>query len=140
MPVFSRAEVGPVAFERLLRDGVAVLVGPHHARPAGIPETPADRAATLAGFVLRHTVVSGLAALWIREGGPRPRVLTLVGRRGLHRTKPGKAPPGWTPAYHTGPTALEPSTVWAGVRVASEACARADAARWEGLSRDVGRR
>src|SRR5690606_25989905 len=104
MPVFSRAEVGAVAFERLLRDGVAAIVSPGYARPAGIPETPADRAATLAGFVLRHTVVTGQAALWVRDGGSRPSVLTLVGQRGLHRTKPGRAPAGWTPAYHTSAT------------------------------------
>ncbi len=114
----------------MLRDGAIAYLAPRNAMPLDLPVSPDARASSLAPVVPAHTVVSGLAGLWIRRGGPAPGVVDLVGRRGLHRAKPGADARGWTLAFHSGRAADGTTDRIGGVRVpATERCA-ADALRW----------
>lgn len=131
----SVEEVGPVALARMLRDGVVAHLAPGHGMPRDLPVSPTTRARTLSPVVPAHTVVSGLAGLWVRHGGPAPSVVDLVGARGLHRAKPGADAKGWTLAFHSGRAASGRCDQFSGVAVAnSERCA-ADALRWRDLAK-----
>ena len=129
----SVEDVGPVALARMLRDGVVAHLAPGYGMPLDLPVSPESRARALSPVVPAHTVVSGLAGLWVRHGGPVPPVVDLVGARGLHRAKPGADAKGWTLVFHSGRAASEPRDVFATLAVAnSERCA-ADALRWRSL-------
>ncbi len=129
----SVEDAGPVALARMLRDGVVAYLAPGYGMPRDLPLSPEVRARTLSLVVPAHTVVSGLAGLWVRHGGPAPAVVDLVGARGLHRAKPGADARGWTLAFHSGRAAMEHRDRFSTVVVAnSERCA-ADALRWRDL-------
>ncbi len=134
MVVMSRALLGPVACDRMLRDGVVAQVGPGHVRPLDVPESARDRATSLAAAVPSHTVLSASAGLWVRYGGEFPGSIDVVGRRGLHRHKPGSRPGGAEVAFHSGAAATEAADSIAGVRVAPAARCAADALRWSSLA------
>jgi hypothetical protein len=102
--------------------------------PRDIPESAGARAASLAPVVPSHTVVSGLAGLWVRCGGPTPSVVDLVGTRGLHRAKPGADARGWLLAFHSGGAATGARTEIGGIVVASAERCAADALRWRDLA------
>lgn len=126
----SSDDVGRAAFARMLRDGALSYLAPRHGMPRDLPPTPADRAATLAPVVPPHTVVSGLAGLWVRDGSEAPATVDLVGRRGLHRAKPGADARGWRLAFHSGPAGYGGDDVVGGVRLAAPERCAADALRW----------
>jgi len=129
----SAHEVGAVALARMLRDGVLAPLSPQHGMPLDIPVSPRARASSLAPVVPAHTVVSGLAGLWVHCGGAAPSVVDLVGARGLHRAKPGADARGWTLVFHSGGAATGPRAEIGGIVVAcAERCA-ADALRWRDL-------
>ncbi len=130
MILVSADDVGPVALGRMLRDGVLAFLSPRHAVPYDLPTSPDTRASTLAPVVPRHTIVSGLAGLWIRFGGSAPSVVDLVGRRGLHRAKPGADARGWRIEFHSGGAALEARDGVRSVAVARPERCAADALRW----------
>lgn len=131
--LISADDVGPVSLNRMTREGVLTSVGPGWGAPLDLPVIRADRARPLVGIVPSHTVVSSLAGLWIHAGGRRPRILDLVGERGLHRTPPGTHPPGWILRFHSGAAAFEPADILAGVRVAAPSRCIVDALRWGDL-------
>lgn len=132
IPVSAR-DVGSVALARMLRDGVLLPLAPRHGMPPDLPESPRQRAACLAPVVPAHTVVSGLAGLWIRCGGAAPSVVDLVGARGLHRAKPGADARGWTLVFHSGGAASGQREEIGGIVVASAERCAADALRWRDL-------
>ena len=130
----SAHDVGGVALARMLRDGVLAPLAPRHGMPRDIPMSPHSRATSLAPVVPAHTVVSGLAGLWVRYGGAAPTAVDLVGARGLHRAKPGADARGWTLVFHSGGAATGPRAEIGGIVVAcGERCA-ADALRWRDLA------
>jgi hypothetical protein len=137
MDLVSSADVGPVSLDRMAREGIVVPLGPGFGAPVDLPVIRADRARPLSGVVPGHTVVSGLAGLWIHSGGCRPRDLDLVGARGLHRLPPGSHPPGWILRFHSGAAALEPAEAFHGVRVAGPARCAVDSLRWDELGRAI---
>ncbi|HEX7590141.1 MAG TPA: hypothetical protein VF362_04090 [Demequinaceae bacterium] len=130
----SAQEVGPVALARMLRDGVLAPLAPRHGMPRDVPESSLARALCLSPVVPAHTVVSGLAGLWVRHGGAAPSVADLVGARGLHRAKPGAEARGWTLVFHSGGAATGPRTEFGGIVVASAERCAADALRWRDLA------
>lgn len=127
-------DVGPIALARMFRDGVVAHLAPGYGMPRDLPVSAETRARTLSPVVPAHTVVSGLAGLWVRHGGPAPSVVDLVGARGLHRAKPGADAKGWTLAFHSGRAASGPCDVYARVAVASSERCAADALRWDDLA------
>lgn len=134
MDCVSASDVGPVSLNRMLREGILVPVGPRHGAPLDLPVTRIDRACPLDDIIPSHTVLSGLAGLWVHSGGNMPRTLDLVGARGLHRAPPGTYPAGWILRFHSGAAALEPAETISGIRIASPSRCVADALRWEDLS------
>ena len=115
------------------RDGVLLPLAPGVGHARDIPVTATARALAVGLFVPHHTVVSGLAGLWIHGGCGNLGTLDLVGKRGLHRAAPGYAPRGWILRFHSGNAAREPASSWADVRVASPERCAADALRWHDL-------
>jgi hypothetical protein len=130
----SAHEVGTVALARMLRDGVLAPLAPRNGMPRDIPESSLARALCLLPVVPPHTVVSGLAGLWVRFGATAPSVVDLVGVRGLHRAKPGADARGWTLVFHSGGAATEPRAEIGGIAVASAERCAADALRWRDLA------
>ncbi len=137
LPV-SADDVGAVALARMVRDGAAEYLAPGYAAARDLPLPAPARASTLEAVVPGHTVVSGLAGLWIHRGGAAPSIVDLVGPRGLHRAKPGADARGWTLAFHSGAAADEPWERFASLRVASPARCVADALRWADLAAAIG--
>lgn len=74
----SRADLGDVAWQVLLRDGDLVPLRGDMALPRGVAETPALRAAALAPEVARRDVVARVAAAWVHLGGPPPPRAVVV--------------------------------------------------------------
>ena len=118
----------------MLRDGVLAPLAPRHGMPRDIPASPRARAASLAPVVPAHTVVSGLAGLWVRCGGAAPPIVDLVGSRGLHRAKPGADARGWALAFHSGGASTGPRAEFGEIVVASAERCAADALRWRDLA------
>lgn len=123
----------------MIRDGFVSPITPGFAAPLDLPVIREDRALSLSGVPPGHTVVSGLSGLWIHSGGPRPVFLDLVGLPGLHRTPPGRHPPGWVLRFHSGRAAIEPPTVVSDVRIGSPARCAVDGLRWGPLDSAVPR-
>ena len=130
----SAHEVGTVALARMLRDRVVAPLAPQHGMPLDIPVSPGARASSLAPVVPAHTVVSGLAGLWVYCGGEASAMVDLVGARGLHRAKPGADARGWTLVFHSGGAATGPRVEIGGIVVACAARCAADALRWRDLA------
>lgn len=126
-------DVGAVPLGRMIRDGIVVPLAPGFAAPLDLPLTKDDRASTLANAVPEHTVVSGLAGLWIHGGGTRPIDVDLVGLKGLHRTSPDVHPRGWRVRFHSGRAAEETGERLSGMRVATPERCACDALRWDDL-------
>jgi len=126
MLVVREADVGTVAYARLMREGlVHEVLGPV-ALPRDVTSTPALRWLLAAPYVPPHTWATGLAALWLRGLAPPPQTINLVGLRGLHKV----IPPASTPpvAYHSGPRVGLPAGAW---RVADVSRACVDALFYE---------
>jgi hypothetical protein len=80
--VVRRADLGDVAWQVLLRDGDLVPLRDDAALPAGIPASPALRAAAVAPLVPARCAVARAAAVWVHLGGPPPdRVHVVAPRR-----------------------------------------------------------
>lgn len=126
MLVVRESDVGAVAFARLQREGlVHEVLGPA-ALPQDVPSTPALRWLLAAPYVPRHTWATGLAGLWLRGLAPPPRIIHLVGLRGVHKV----VPPAPNPPveYHSGPRTGLPAGAW---RVADVSRACIDALVYE---------
>lgn len=67
-----RADLGDVAWQVLLRDGHVLPLHGDVGLPAGVPASPALRAAALAGRVTSREAVARTAAVWVHLGGPPP--------------------------------------------------------------------
>lgn len=67
-----RADLGDVAWQVLVRDGHVVPLHEDVGLPAGVPATPALRAAALAGRVASREAVARASAVWVHLGGPPP--------------------------------------------------------------------
>lgn len=135
MDLVTAADLGMVAIDRMVRDRVVLHLAPGFAVPLDLPVTVEDRVMCVVAAVPCHTVVSGHAGLWLALGGQRPLSLTLVGRRGLHRTPLDAQLFGWRTAFHSGPAAHESCSFTGGVRIASIERCVADALRWDDLAR-----
>lgn len=119
-----------MAYARMVSDHVISPLLPGTALPADIPESPGMRALALRCFIPRHTTVSGLAGLWLREGGHFPDAVDVVGARGLHRTV-NPDPLGAVPVrFHSGNASRESSTRIGGIAVAAPERCVVDALRW----------
>lgn len=125
--------VGTVAMQRMVRDRVLVAATNRFAFPVDIEPTPGVRAWCVAPLVPAHTVLSGLAGLWVWKGGAWPGGACVVGRRGLHRANPrttahaGSEPVG----YHSGLAWSDAATRFSTFNLASPARCCIDALRWE---------
>lgn len=76
---FDAREVGPVLWQTLIRDGLAVPVWGHLAVPADRPPTPEVRALAVRALVPPRGVVGRASAVWVHTGGARPtRIDVLV--------------------------------------------------------------
>lgn len=125
MLIVDVADVGTSAVARMLREGIVTELGPRSVLPCDIESTPAIRALSIAALVPRHTVLSGLAGLWVWRGGTFPLEVTVVGERGLHRTASARV------GFHSGLTWRVPPSRLSGARVAPLARCCVDALRWE---------
>lgn len=76
--VVRRADLGDIAWQVLLRDGDLVLLRDDAALPAGVPTTPALRAAALAPLVPARCAVARAAAVWLHLGGRPPDRVHVV--------------------------------------------------------------
>jgi hypothetical protein len=130
----TRGDVGEVALNRMIRDRVVIPLAPGFAAALDLPVTRVDRAATLGDSIPGHTVVSGLAGLWVHHGGPRPIAIDLVGVRGLHRSPPDFHPSGWRWNFHSGSAASEAVDLIGGIHVAKRERCVVDALRWDDLA------
>lgn len=135
MPLVSRSRVGSVAFERLVRDGTCTPLSTAFALPRDLSESPSLRALAVRDYVPAHTVLSGLAGLWVATGGTAPAILDVVGPRGLHRVATAASTAAgepWAPAvaFHSGRAASEPVISIAGLTMANIGRCCIDALRW----------
>jgi len=125
--------VGSVTYDRLVRDGVVVPATRRFAFPADVNPSPGIRAWCVAPSVPTHTVLSGLAGLWVWHGGSWPGEVTVVGKRGLHRAAvnhhPGPARDRVT--FHSGLAWRDPATTLGPIAIASPARCCSDALRWD---------
>lgn len=81
--VLSAPDVGPVAWQALLRDRVTRLVFGEVAIAADRPESPAVRATAALPLVPPRGVIGRAAAVWVHAGGPRPeRIDVMVAANG----------------------------------------------------------
>jgi hypothetical protein len=79
--VVRRADLDDVAWQVLLRDGDLVPLRDDAALPAGIPASPALRAAAVAPLVPARCAVARAAAVWVHLGGPPPERVHVVAPR-----------------------------------------------------------
>lgn len=131
MVLVTRDTVGAVALRRMVAAGVLTPLTADAAIPTDVPYDPVWRALALREHVPAHTVLSGLAGLWVHCGGPCPAQVVVVGRRGLHRTvSPARAGSPAT-VFHSGPAHREPSLFVAGLSTATTERCATDALRWD---------
>ena len=118
---------------RMVRDHVLVAATNRFAFPVDIDATPGVRAWCVAPVVPAHTVLSGLAGLWVWQGGAWPGVVCVVGRRGLHRAHTRiAAQAGSEPVqYHSGLAWSDAVTKASSLNLAGAARCCVDALRWE---------
>jgi len=124
MLLVTRDRVGPIAFSRLVADGLVHNVIANRAMPADVEDSRAVREYLLAPFVPSHAWLTGLAVLWIDGLCAAPPHLDLATPRGTHRTLPAEGGPGVV--FHMGSLfglASDPS----GLRTATPARACIDA-------------
>ncbi|WP_144268277.1 hypothetical protein [Demequina sp. NBRC 110055] len=117
------AQVGTVAYRRMLRDDIIVPMLPGVARAPDIEDCRGIRAAALATHSRPGLVASGLAALWVHLGGTPPETLDLVADEHRHLRS-------WTPSM---PSRIHATTYDYGDAVARPADALVDALRWADL-------
>ena len=127
MLLVTPGAVGRPAYARMLRDGTLAPFAPGSARPADVPDSPALRAHHAAGRVPAHTVLTGIAALWVHGlVAVAPPTWHVAGARGLHRIVDPQL------VFHSGVTSRLGVTR-EGCRVAPATRACLDALRWEDL-------
>lgn len=92
-PLVRPADVGPVAWHLLLRDGHLVRLRGDVALPARVRATPALRAAALAPLVPPRCAVARAAAVWVHVGGAPPARVDVVAPSGgrVPDPAPGRA-------------------------------------------------
>jgi len=129
MVLVYASDVGAGAWSRMVRDGaiVALTVGSGH--PADVERSPALRAASLAIYVPRRAVLTGLGALWVHgweAASAAPPLLEVAVPRGCH---PGVPPSTDTHrwSFVTDQATCRTAIVVGGVRVADASHAAAAA-------------
>ncbi|MFW7415213.1 hypothetical protein [Demequina sp. SO4-18] len=121
MWIVTRADVGRLAFGRLVRDGIVVPLLPGIALPRDIPDVPAVRRHVLGACVPVGCQATGAAALWAHGAAEAPSVIHARHRAGRHvRNWSGPLPV----VFH-GIGVAPP-----GGAVADAATASRDASRW----------
>jgi hypothetical protein len=88
------ADLDPVAWQVLLRDGDLVELCPGTALPADVPVAPAHRAAARAPLVPRGAALARESAAWVHLGGPPPAVTHVVAPGHAPAPHPGRAGTG----------------------------------------------
>ncbi len=128
--MIRRTQVGPVAYGRMTRDRIVHPLLPGIAVPLDIPDVPGVRALALAPLIPRHTVVSGLAGLWVRHGEPFTTTIDVVGARGLHRTVNPEPTSALSVRFHSGNAINDALDTFSNVGVAPTPRCLVDAMRW----------
>jgi len=82
------ADVGPVGWQVLLRDGVLEPVRGEVAAVRGRPPDPAVRAGALRELVPPRAVVGRAAAVWVHTGGPAPARFDVLVAPRVRRPSP----------------------------------------------------
>lgn len=138
--------VGPVALNRMARDGIVVSTTDQFALPRDIEATVGIRALSISHLVPGHTVLSALTGIWVWTGGQWPGAVRVVGARGLHRVtgKVGGAEPGpgvvhgnHDVRFHSGVAWREDAQRVGAVRIAGLARCGVDALRWDDHRRAI---
>ncbi|QTE28035.1 hypothetical protein [Pengzhenrongella sicca] len=86
--VLAVPDLGPIAWQALLRDGVTRRVWGEVAIPADRAETPAVRGAATRPLVPPRAVVGRAAAAWVHAGGPAPDRIDVLVRPSGRRPDP----------------------------------------------------
>ncbi|MFW2514340.1 hypothetical protein ACNI3K_11230 [Demequina sp. SO4-13] len=84
MWIVTRAEVGRLAFGRLVRDGIVAPLIPGVALPRDVPDAPRVRRHVLAQCVPLGCQATGAAALWAHGEADTPSVIHARGPAGRH--------------------------------------------------------
>ena len=94
MLTVSREDVGRVAFDRLVREGLLHDVVGSRALPADIRATRALREHLLLPVIPSHAWVTGLAALWLYGFAAAPQRIDITGPRSANHLPitPGSPP------------------------------------------------
>ncbi|MFC8191357.1 hypothetical protein ACFUMH_06790 [Cellulomonas sp. NPDC057328] len=124
--LLHRHDVGPLAWAGLLADGHLVPLWGAVARTAGTAETPAVRAAALAGLVPARGAVGRLSAVWVHAGGVAPRRATVLVGAGTRR--PDAHPDRWVAEARLPAADV---VVLGGTAVTTPLRTVLDVARWE---------
>lgn len=92
MLVVTPADVGAIAFDRLIRDKALRPLTPIAALPTDVPCSAVLRAQSMAWAVPRRSVVNGLAALWVHGSlsGEAPTSIEVAVPRGANPDAPGE--------------------------------------------------
>ncbi|MFN3866626.1 MAG: hypothetical protein ACK4MD_07925 [Demequina sp.] len=121
MWIVKQAEIGRLAYGRLIRDGVIAPLLPGIALPLDVPDVPSVRRHVLAGCVPAGCQVTAEAALWAHGMRELPSVIDVRCAVGRH-VRNWSAP---LPVVFHGVGVAPPGTA-----VADLATATADARRW----------
>jgi hypothetical protein len=100
MALLYATDVGEAAWQRMVRDGVVVVLRDGVGHSPTTERSAALRAASLAAAVPRRATLAGAAALWVRgwrADDAAPRGIEVAVPRGCHPDPP----PGFsTPCWH----------------------------------------
>lgn len=137
MLLVDAESLGRVAFERMIRDGYVVPATRRFAFPVDITVTPSIRAWCVVPMIPAHTVLSGLAGLWVWHGGQWPGEVTVVGKRGLHRSVAEEIPLATSDRtrFHSGLAWHDASVPMGPIAIANPARCCSDALRWDSHKR-----
>lgn len=99
MALLYATDVGEVAWQRMARDGVVVVLRHGVGHSSTTVRSAALRAASLAAAVPRRATLAGAAALWVhgwRADGAAPQGIQVAVPRGCHPDPPpGFFTPSW---------------------------------------------
>jgi hypothetical protein len=99
MALLYATDVGEAAWQRMVRDGVVVVLRHGVGHSPTTERSAALRAASLAAAVPRRATLAGAAALWVhgwRADGPAPQRIAVAVPRGCHPDPPlGFSTPWW---------------------------------------------
>ncbi len=119
MALLYATDVGEAAWQRMVRDGVVMVLRHGVGHSSTTERSAALRAASLAAAVPRRATLAGAAALWVhgwRADGAAPRGIEVAVPRGCHPDPPpGFSTPWWQ--FTTDRTACAAASVVGGVSV-----------------------